>query len=502
MKSKILVGLSALGLSVAALVAVGCGDDSGEGGSGGSGGSTTSNATSTKATGVTGATVTSTVASTGSMMGDGNDTFAEADPMEENNGIPFVSENDAELNPPETDVDFYTFNGLAGLASIQGISKPDGDPYANTDPDLVIELYNAGQQLIATNDDPYPRRTQDSSLLTILPEDALYYIKVFDFCSIPNAGCGATYYDDLTDLSYGIEIYMEAAGVLANPKGEVEPNDMAGSATDANPLSTGTPGQYYLTLGYGEFSSMTDVEYFSFTMPDDITPAAGTELHSFFTFQPPGKSVGSGSGRFTGQVRIEDTIGNIIALQDWTNEKDAVDYPDLDVPLTPGASYLLRVTPGPTDADGPLAPFFIYSNGFSQSNPLETQEVTNNLAATAEVLQHPPMNTTQYFVSGHLIPADVDHFNLAVEGHTTLVVVCASARLGSGVIGMDVEVLDAGGTTLDSGTETSDAEVLLGGMTPIDVAGETNVIIKIEAGGGQNPLVSADHYRCGFGFGG
>ncbi len=498
MKSKILVGLGALGLSLMAFAA-GCGDD-GEGSGGGDGGGGT---TTTSGTGVVSSnSVTVTAASTGTgTPGDGNDTFAEADEMEESNGIPFVDDNDAELNPPDSDVDFYTFNGLEGLVSIQAISKPEGDPYADTDPDIVISLYDAQQNLLATNDDPYPRTSQDSSLLTILPADGLYYLKVEEFCATADCPNEADYYAALEDLTYGIEIYMEAAGVLANPIPEVEPNDMAGQATPADPVESMTPGQYYLTLGYGEFSSMTDVEYYSFTVPNNIMVDAGTELESFFTFQPPGKTIGSGSSRFTGTVRIEDTVGNIIGLQDWSGEVDAVDYPDLSVPLVAGQDYLVRVTGGPNDADGPLAPFFIYSNGFSQSNPLETQEATNNLEATAEVLSHPTGNTQSYFISGHLGAADVDHFSVAVEGHTQFAVVCVGQRIGSGVRGLEATVLaGSDGSTLDSGTETGDSELFIGEMTPVDPGTETELIVRIEASMGQDPLVTSNHYRCGFNF--
>jgi len=253
MKSNILVGWSALGLSLAAFVAIGCGDDGTDGTGGNGGGASTTNASSSSSGVTANSSVSSVTSSSSSGMGDGNDTFAEADPMDENNGIPFVSEDDAELNPPETDVDYYTFNGLAGLVSIQGLSKPDGEPYADTDPDLVIELYDSNQMLLATNDDPYPRNSQDSSLLTILPADGQYYLKVFDFCSIPDAGCPAEYYDTLEDLSYGVEVYMEGADVLANPinEGMDANNGTVAMATPANYLAAGMPGQYFLSLGYG-----------------------------------------------------------------------------------------------------------------------------------------------------------------------------------------------------------------------------------------------------------
>jgi hypothetical protein len=245
-----------------------------------------------------------------------------------------------------------------------------------------------------------------------------------------------------------------------------------------------------------------DVDYFSFTMPSDVVVDAGTELHTSITFQPPGKTVGSGSAQFTGTVRLEDTMGNIIALQDWSGENDATEFPDIDVPVTPGAQYVIRVTGGAAEADGPLAPFFIYAHGISQSNPLETADALNNVLATAEVLNHPPMNTNQYFVSGHLLPLDVDHFSIAVEGHTTLVVVCSGERLGSGVRGLEAQVIaGSDGSVLDTGVETSDAGIFIGSMTPIDVTGEDDIIVRLEATDGQEATVTSNHYRCGFGFG-
>lgn len=496
MKSNILAGLSVLGLSVAAFVAVGCGDDSGAGGSGGSGGTTTSTTTSSKATGVTGATVTSTVSTGTGMMGDGNDTFAEADPMEESMGVPFVADS-AELNPPDTDVDFYTFNGLAGVASIVAYSKPDGDPFASTDPDIVFELYDSGMNLIATNDDPYPRDTQDSNIITVLPTDGLYYLKVSEFCATPNAGCDAAYYDGLEDLTYGVEIYMEAAGALANPIQEAEPNDTIANATPANLLETTTAGQYFATLAYGEFQSAGDLEYFSFTAPSNVPITLGGRLTTNIVFQPPGKTAGSGSARFTGVVRIDDMMGNTVALQDWSTETDATDYAEITAaPLVPGAQYLVRVAGGPNEADGPLAPFFVYSHGVSEGNPLETADATNNLPATPEVLVHPSGDTDSYFVDGNLGAGDTDHYQIAVEGQPMFAYTCIAQRGGSGIRGLTVDILDAGGDVISTGTEDATTQLF---VFDVDPMGETNLTVRITKTS-QDALVTGDYYRCGFNF--
>jgi hypothetical protein len=239
-------------------------------------------------------------------------------------------------------------------------------------------------------------------------------------------------------------------------------------------------------------------------MPTDITVDAGTELEAFFTFQPPGAEAaegrGSGSSRFSGSVQVLDSTSAVIGVQDYSLESSAVDYPDLSLPLIPGQTYFVRVTGGATDATGPLAPFYIYANGFSQSNQLETAEVSNSIQATPEVLAHPDGNTTGYFVSGHLPAADLDHFSIASEGNTGLTVVCAGGRIGSGVEDLQAEIIaGSDGMVLGSGTETGDAEILIGGDgMPVDVTGESTIIIRIT--GAPNPLVVSNHYRCGFNF--
>lgn len=161
MKSKYFFGL--LLSSAAALATVGgCGGEAATGGSGGRGGDDTASSSTASST-VSSTTVGSGTGGAPGPCGadkDDNCGFETAEEAEIN-----AEEVEGELEPVDEDVDYYTFEGKKGQALyIYTTAKTGMDPFSPEDPDLVITMYDENEQQIAENDDPFPRRSNDSEI--------------------------------------------------------------------------------------------------------------------------------------------------------------------------------------------------------------------------------------------------------------------------------------------------------------------------------------------------
>jgi hypothetical protein len=86
------------------------------------------------------------------------------------------------LDPVDSDHDYYVFTGESGILYVATDSKPISNEYDPAYPDLVVSLYDNQRQLIARNDDAFPRTGQDSVLITALTSNGTYYLEVEEFC--------------------------------------------------------------------------------------------------------------------------------------------------------------------------------------------------------------------------------------------------------------------------------------------------------------------------------
>ena len=142
--------------------------------------------------------------------------------------------------------------------------------------------------------------------------------------------------------------------------------------------------------------------------------------------------------------------------------------------------------------------------GGTGSNPLETNEEANNDISTPDDLEEVESGENPaFFVAGDVLADDVDHFLMAIDGidaERKISCSCSSARVGSGVQGLRLSIVDvAGDGELVSGTEADDANANCG-EDGIDIPeGATELVLKIE-GGGQSEAVTGTHYRCGVNF--
>src|SRR5262249_10487841 len=125
---------------------------------------------------------------------------------------------------------------------------------------------------------------------------------------------------------------------------------------------------------------------------------------------------------------------------------------NLSVPVATNTQYYLFIQ-HPAAAAGAHDFYFVeHFGGTFSANPLETSEVANDLAATAEPLlqQDNGDGTFSYFVEGDLPTlSDVDHFSMFVPpGTTTVQAFCSAQREGSGLRSFTFGLLDGSGTPI------------------------------------------------------
>lgn len=509
MRSKHFLGMGLLvgAFGAVGLLGAGCGGGGeGGGGSGGGGGSptstgTTSSTTSTTTTSSTTSTGSNTTSSTGTGGAPGNHSFDTASPIEL---------NDANGSTPDTLVDatdtknFYKFTGMAGqritiVANAQSLAGTDGDDNTVTDP--VVTLYDANKVQIAQNDDQWPRFGRDSQLFITLPADGEYYISVEDCnTAFPGAGCAPS--DEVVTFDYEIFVYEVQYLVAPEVFEGTGANDDLGTAIDvpyAIP-SGGTPGNYGLYIFDGGFSSASDTDYFSFTPPLDTTVDASQRPHAEFWVQPIGPDNGDGS---TSNIvlTITDDQGNPIAEVDQKNYSNAPGSNSpiaASVPVVLGNKYYASVSVSGT-ATKPATDFYFFSHfvGSFYYGTLETDDVGNNLPATAEPIATPPnVSTAAFFVDGDIFPAgvDVDWYSLTIPAGSTMAnIFCDAQRNGSGLRGAKFGIYDDKNTKLGEYVEKANAD---NSLTMVNIPANTaKLLLKVEAAS-QDPIVNSGFYHC------
>jgi len=507
MRSKHFLGLClAVGSFAAVGLGTGCGGDptvgttsSGSGGGDGGSGSTTATATSTT-TGTTTGTTTSTSASgsssstgTGGPVGDGNDTFEDALPIDATGVIDT-------LEDPSIDADYFKFEGTAGemwliSANSHFTQGTDADPgYIDT----FIQLYDPTQKLFATNDDSYPGRNTDSELLTVLPTTGTYYVKVLEWCNSPTKDkdlCDSKYFEALTEIDYGI-----SAGVIKPSLGtvlEVEPNDAFTAATPVTFAPTATVGSYFLTITSGKMPMSSDSDWYSFTVPANLTVGAA-ERARVNVIIPWGSTTGNGSDVKVGKVDVYDQSGMVVigSLDMSAESHSAAKRAELTVPVTKGGNYLLKVNHGGAEPDG-QGPFYFVYESVSDGNPVETADATNTDPKTPEVLKVSG-TAGSYFVEGNLGVGDLDHFKIATGGKPTISVACSSLRSGSGLAGFKATVYLADGVTpvaKATATETATTDLFVDHV--VIPAGTTDLVVKLEGALPAGSVNTGTFYVCG-----
>ncbi len=441
---------------------------------------------------------------TGGAKPDGNDTKETATQAKIGTD-PQKDSIQGALDPIDKDQDWYKFDGKKGQAiSILTDAKPAasaGDPFDPTYVDLVITVYDSTGKQIAEQDDPDPRSSNDPFMLTVLPADGTYFVRVVECTAWEKGGpskCAPM--AKITKKNYVLYI----SGLTFSEAGEVketEPNDTDAQASPVTYKATTTAGSYYLSTMLGTFSSATDVDVWSFKVPADVTVDAGARLNGSLYTQKGG-TTGNGSTTSPSEVWIaaKSAPTVILAHVDFSKVDADGNGQTIDVPLTAGTDYLAfykRVT-APTGGND----FYFDLSGFGGGNPVEKQEAANDVLATAEVLTMPSATQNSYFVEGDLISTtDVDHFSVVVpvQGADTVSVACGAQRSGSGLRNFTINLLKGDSSAITGGTvvEAADKNAVLQDLTT--PSGETKLIVKLNATS-QDANIKGTYYRCGIHF--
>lgn len=489
MRSRLVLGLLGMGL-VSVAAAAGCGGG-GETATGGSGGGTGGGATTSSSGTITTTVTSSSTSSSGNTGGGGNHSFDTAAPMAVGDLV------DGDLYPTGA-VDYYSFPGKAGQAvtiftQAQGSSSPFDPVWVDT----VVTLYDANQKQIAENNDAIPRRSGDSELITVLPADGTYYVKVqecWSWAGAPASTCLGVADKDATNYSLGI-VEMDPT-----QDGTVKDEEKGNDATNATAMTYAMASSgYYLSVLYGTYTSATDVDVYSLTLPSDyVTVTAGARALVEFWVLPPGKSA-DGSTTPVGKVYLVDPADPTkhVAEVNGPDHKDEIFmWPPVDL----SKEYWLFVE-HPATAAG-TNDFYVALHGGGVSNPVEVDDTANDTPAGAESPQdEPDADGHHYYVDGDIGngAADVDYWKVPVGAATQIAVACSAQRGGSGLRGFKAIVADPGDgmsapTPLYQAVESATSDA---GTAYLDIpAGVTNLLVKMSAAS-QDPNVTSSFYHCG-----
>lgn len=395
--------------------------------------------------------------------GDGNDSFADADP------ITLGEATMARIGTPG-DQDFFTFDGTAGdwMIFATQTEMPAGAEWV----DCVIQVFDSSMTMIAENDDGQPRADTDSEIIMQLPETGTYYVVVLEFSQWNG------------DAPEGMDsfVYELTAGLLDNSLAQVNVETEAGDDL-ASAIPAGQAGtEADFSLIAGNFEDGTDVDVYTLTV--------GTRLNASFYAMPVGPT-GYGSTAAPQRMWVTNADGSeIIARIDDVSMLDS-----MSPPLSAAGEYQFWV-----EAPSGLGtnPFYVYKTFRTMGdNPPETPGEGNDLPATPEVLTQTPdpdiAGRRAAFILLDLPEADVDWLQVDVMTGEALTVVCGSRTSGSGIQDLRATVFDSTGVTeMATSTETATDVVLIDGMT----VSPGTYLVRVDRGA-QSADVTGQWVRCG-----
>ncbi len=109
-------------------------------------------------------------------------------------------------------------------------------------------------------------------------------MKIQEWCTSPTMSpqaCDQAYFDALVNLDYQIGAVVIKPGPGTVLEG-AEPNDTGATATPITYSQTSTAGSYYLTILSGKLPMSSDSDWYSFTVPANLTVAAGSRAKTSF----------------------------------------------------------------------------------------------------------------------------------------------------------------------------------------------------------------------------
>lgn len=406
---------------------------------------------------------------------------------------------------PTGDVDYWKFEGKKGqLISIflQAQGLQGGVAFDADTLDTVMTLYGPDKQQIAFNDDPSTRVNNDSEILTVLPADGTYYVRVEEcwtwLAAHPQKGgisCGGTADKGNVDYSIFVGSFQKGdAGIVW----ETETGDTLKEATELPYVKDAKTAKYTAPTLVASFKGVVDTDVYHITTPGDVTATAGSRSTLFANLQKGGVD-GNGSTAPMGLAWLASQATPTVMIA----ETDLAKADQLAPPIKPNTGYFIYVTRATGAAT--TNEFYLMDFYVGDGNPLEKAEAANDKAAGAEAvtLQNTTSGGKGGFVEGDLISsgADVDWWSLPVPsgfGSGTFYIVCGAQSNGSGLRGFKAEAFSAPTTAITGGSATEAADGLVLDKLPTPADGGT-ILVKFTATS-QASDVTSTYYRCGIGF--
>ena len=407
---------------------------------------------------------------------------------------------------PTGDVDYFSFAGTKGQVvyfrvAAQTLSNVN-KPYDPDTVDVIMTVLGPDKQQIAFNDDPLGGGSNDSEIVTVLPSDGTYYVRVEEcntwLAAHPqagNVGCGTPDKSN-TDYTLSVLSLTDGAGTL---HAEKETGDTEKEATEL-PYAKFTDGKYYATFLMGTFKGIVDVDVYHFTVPADYPVTDPTARGSINLKMFPGTTNGDGSSAPMGTAWLASDAAPTAMLA----QIDLAKSNALEPPIKFGKGYFfftVRASGAFTDRE-----FYFFNFYAGEGNPVETKESANDVATGAETAKSGQTvgGGQAGFIEGDIINGakDVDWWVWNVpagSGGGQLFAVCGSQSVGSGTRSFKIELFsDAGKTPITSGSQVEDVTKGIYIDKLVAPADGGTVYIKVTAGS-QAADVSSSFYRCGVG---
>src|SRR6185436_10573393 len=365
----------------------------------------------------------------------------------------------------------YKFSGTQGEL-IQIATTTGTTAFDPTYPDLVITLFGPDQKQLAQAQDPWPHTAYAPTLFTVLPSTGTYFIEIENCYQVFATDCRVN--AAMVNRGYTIRVADVVAPIRIDESAEPGNDTAAGAAPIAYTKAGGS--SYVPVLVHGTFTSKTDHDTYTFTVPADAPVAPGTRARANFWIQHDDTN-GNGSTAVASKVYVvdpADTSGAHIAefdAWDFNNYRDGLQA-NLTFPVVLGKSYTF-VANAQTSLDVGSNPFYLFQHlsGAGADAPLVETE-PNDTLATADTLAaiSQPDGSYAFTVDGDLSPAgsDVDFHKLALPSGVTLTSMkgqCMGRRIGSGLSLLKYELVDSGGTVLVAQTEFGNDDAMLSTLT-------------------------------------
>jgi hypothetical protein len=392
--------------------------------------------------------------------------------------------------------DYYSFTGKAGqVIDIYTVAQ-GSTASAAFDPtwiDTVVTLFDANDKQIAENNDSVPPRNGDSELITMLPADGTYCVRVeecWTWASNPASSCAGT--ADKTSTVYKVGVNL----LDSTKPGLVQDQDAGGAPTPVTYAKVVGGSGCYLSTVWGKLPGMTDVDTFSFALPPYCAPSLPAGTRALFSlFLLPTGPYGNGSTTPAGKVYLTDATDAGTTPIAEISGGDYQGYAQLWPPADLTKPYLFSIEHAPS-APG-ANDFFVVLVGSSISNVVETDETGNDMLSGAQAAAKSTQAGSHYYADGDIVSdTDVDWWTVPVGTNTMVDVSCGSQRGGSGLRGFTMTVVDAANpTTMIATTTESATSDAYTGYQPIGSA--TQLGVKFSTTLPHDPNVTSSFYHCG-----